>query len=401
MSKIFLSAGEASGEHYGAQLVEAIRKLDADADCFGLGGLRMEALGFRRIVRSEDVAHMGITEVVRHMPKIYAEFRRLKASLRRERPDVAVLIDFPDVNLRLAEALHALNIPVIYFVSPQLWAWKKRRIERVKKYVTRMLVIFPFEVDFYRGHGVEVEFVGHPLAELPLPTLSREAFAAKHSLNPGKQWIGILPGSRRKQITLNLPEMLRAATKLVAETPDTYQFLLPIAPAIQPGFFQPFLNSNPQIRLGNDARAVLHHARASIVSSGTATVDAALSGNPFVVVYRLSGLSYAIAKRVVDVPHVAMVNLIAGRRLIPELIQNDFTADNIVSSLRPMLDDEAVRSTVQTGLAEVRAALELRTTSSGTMIREMNGQAIERVAQIALSYTQKWKPATSSTVPVG
>ena len=400
VSKVFLSAGETSGEHYGAQLVEAIHRLEPGADCFGLGGLRMEALGFRRIVRSEDVAHMGITEVVRHMPKIYAEFRRLKASLRRERPDVAVLIDFPDVNLRLAEALHALNIPVIYFVSPQLWAWKKRRIERVKKYVTRMLVIFPFEVDFYRSHNVEVEFVGHPLADLPLPTISREDFAAKYSLIPDKQWIGLLPGSRRRQIVLNLPEMLRAAVILANQAPETYQFLLAVAPAIQPDFFQPFLNSNPQIRLVDDARAVLHHARASIVSSGTATVDAALSGNPFVVVYRLSNLSYAIAKRVVDVPHVAMVNLVAGRRLVPELIQGNFSATKIVAHLRPMLDDESMRSTLQKGLAEVRAALEPRTTSTGSN-EQMVERAIDRVARITLSYTQNWKPAPSRPVPAG
>ena len=195
VSKIFLSAGEASGEHYGAQLITALKQLDPDADCFGLGGQRMEALGFRRIVRSEDVAHMGITEVIRHMPGIYAEYRRLKASLKQERPDVAILIDFPDVNLRLAQALHALKIPVIYFVSPQLWAWKKRRIERVKKYVTRMLVIFPFEVEFYKAHGVVVDFVGHPLAEIPMPTVSREEFATASQLDQASNGLPCFPAA--------------------------------------------------------------------------------------------------------------------------------------------------------------------------------------------------------------
>jgi lipid-A-disaccharide synthase len=379
MTKIFVSAGEASGEHYGAELLKTIHAHAPDADCFGLGGVRMEALGFRRIVKAEDVAHMGITEVVRHMPRIYAEFRKLKASLKREKPDVAILIDFPDVNLRLAEELHQLGVPVIYFVSPQLWAWKKRRIERVKKYVTRMLVIFPFEVEFYQRHGVQVDFVGHPLAELPLPTVSRAEFAAENDLDPTKQWIAILPGSRRKQVALNLPEMLCAAAMLGRD----YEFLLPVAPTLDRAVFEPFIRDRgPSIHLVNDARAALLHARASIVSSGTATVDAAMIGNPFVVIYRLSRLSYAIAKRVVSVPHVAMVNLIAGKRLVPELIQDDFTAASIVQHLQPLLDDEAARSTMQKGLREVREALEARTTSTS------EASAIGRVTAIALSYTR-------------
>jgi lipid-A-disaccharide synthase len=330
------------------------------------------------------------------MPGIYAEYRKLKASLKQERPDVAILIDFPDVNLRLAAVLHRLGIPVIYFVSPQLWAWKKRRIERVKKYVTRMLVIFPFEVDFYQRHGVEVDFVGHPLAELPLPTISRDEFATKFgwNLKPDKQWIALLPGSRRRQTEMNLPEMLRAANLLNAgET--KYEFLIPWAPGVDKSIFTPLLNAHSKVpvHLGDDARSVLFHARAAIVSSGTATVDAAMIGNPFVVVYRLSALSYAIAKRVVDVPHVAMVNLIAGRRLVPELIQDDFSAANIVQHLRPLLEDGEARSTMQTGLREVREALRPRTTSTLT-----DASAIETVARIALSYTQNWKSQDSTPV---
>jgi lipid-A-disaccharide synthase len=388
VSKVFLSAGEASGEHYGAQLVQAIRTKNPSADCFGLGGLRMEQLGFRRIVKAEDVAHMGITEVIRHMPRIYAEYRRLKASIQRENPDVAILIDFPDVNLRLAQELHRLGVPVIYFVSPQLWAWKKRRIERVKKYVTRMLVIFPFEVDFYRGHNVQADFVGHPLAEQALPTISREEFAQTFGLNlkPEKQWIALLPGSRRKQVELNLPEMLRAANLLNAgET--KYEFLIPWAPGIDRSIFPPILDAHSEvpIHLVEDARAALFHARGSIVSSGTATVDAAMMGNPFVVVYQLSKTSYAVAKRVVDVPHVAMVNLIAGRRLVPELIQHDFTAERIVENLAPLLVDGEPRSTMQKGLQAVREALQPASTST----------AIQAVAVIALSYTLK-KEQTSA-----
>ena len=174
---IFVSAGEASGERYGAMLIEAVRALRPEAEFFGLGGTAMEAAGCERIVRAEDIAVMGITEVLRHMPHIYAEYRRLVRSIRARKPDLAVLIDFPDVNFRLAKELKRSGIPVLYFVSPQLWAWKQHRVRWVRERVTKMLVIFPFEEKYYRDHGVDAEFVGHPLADLPLPTISRQDYA--------------------------------------------------------------------------------------------------------------------------------------------------------------------------------------------------------------------------------
>jgi lipid-A-disaccharide synthase len=355
--KIFISAGEASGEHYAAQLIPAIRRLAPDAEFFGLGGQRMESLGFRRIVRAEDVAVMGITEIIRHIPRIYGEYRKLKASIAKERPDAAILIDFPDVNLSLARTLHKLGIPVIYFVSPQLWAWKKYRIHRVRRYVDRMLVIFPFEESFYREHGVKAAFVGHPLAELPPPSISRKDFADQYGLDSSKLWVGLLPGSRFKEIRLNLPEMIEAASQLH----EPIEFLLPLAPTLTPehvSHVRSMLPANgPHITVVNDARATLHHARAGIVASGTATVEAALIGNPFIVVYRVSRLTYAVAKRVVKVPHVAMVNLIAGREVVPELIQSDFTAQHVVSHLQNLLRNEEARIQMQADLAQVSVSL--------------------------------------------
>jgi lipid-A-disaccharide synthase len=374
--KIFISAGEASGEHYGTLLIEALRGLEPDAKFFGLGGPRMEALGFRPIVRAEDVAVMGITEVVRHMPRIYREYRRLRASIAAEKPDAAVLIDFPDVNLSLARHLKRQGVPVIYFVSPQLWVWKKYRIRSVQRYVDRMLTIFPFEERFYHDHGVEAEFVGHPLAELEPPRVSREEFARQAGLDPSKAWIGLLPGSRGKEIRLNLPEMVRAAAMLGQDA----EFAMPLAPTLtgpQRDHIRALLaellaakSNPPRIAVVDDARAVLHHARASIVASGTATVEAALIGNPFIVVYRISPLSYAVAKRVVDVPHVAMVNLIAGKRIVPELIQGDFTADHVVSHLRPLLNNDDARARMRANLRQV-----------GDMLRSEQS-AVGRVAQI-------------------
>jgi lipid-A-disaccharide synthase len=386
--RIFLSAGEASGEHYGTLLIPAIRRLIPDAEFFGLGGQRMEAVGFRRIVRAEDVAVMGITEVILHMPRIYREYRRLKASIASEKPDAAILIDFPDVNLSLAKHLKRAGVPVVYFVSPQLWAWKKYRIREVQRYVDRMLVIFPFEERFYRDRHVEADFVGHPLAELPLPGVTRETFARESGLDPSKQWIGLLPGSRAKEIRLNLPEMLRAA-QLLSQNGPLYEFLLPLAPTLTEAHraeVRTMLPKNAKIAITDDARATLHHARASIVASGTATVEAAIIGNPFLVVYRVSPVTYAVAKRVVDVPHVAMVNLIAERRAVPELIQGDFTAENVVSHLQPLLEDESARAAMQSSLKAISDMLKAEGQDDPATT------AIDRVARVTSQMLQAKHP---------
>jgi lipid-A-disaccharide synthase len=400
----FISAGEASGEHYGALLIDALKNQLASTEqtaqapqFFGMGGERMVAAGLQRIVRSEDMAVMGITEVVRHLPRIYREFRRLKQSVRDRRPDIAILIDFPDIHFKLAEEFHRLGVPVIFFVSPQLWAWKKHRIKLVRKYVSKMLVIFPFEEQFYRDRGVPAEFVGHPLAELPQPSITREKFAAENGLNPARTWIGLLPGSRPKEIRDNLPEMLKAARDLTPHNqPGAYEFLIPLAPTLNAPQRQQVRQivaihyAGLAVHLVDDARASLFHARASVVASGTATVEAALIGNPFVVVYRVSPLTYAIAKRVVTVPHVAMANLIADKRIVPELIQHDFTAANIVQHLSRLLPDGPDRESMKRELKAIRERLNARTAG-----RDRECGAIERVASIALSSLHESSPVPS------
>ena len=422
---IFISAGEASGEHYGALLVAALQQRLAAAGqtptFFGMGGDRMKAAGLETVVRSEDIAVMGLTEVLHHLPRIWREFRKLKRAIRDRRPGVAVLIDFPEIHFRLAEELHRLGIPVIFFVSPQLWAWKQHRIKLVEKYIDRMLVIFPFEEPFYRGHGVAAEFVGHPLAELPQPAIGREQFAAENGLDPAKTWIGLLPGSRPKEIRDNLPEMLKAALNLeldsgksfiaegsaearpsgvLATTPKSglpyglrpvtspsagFEFVIPLAPtlsAAQRDKVRHMVKAHGgrlAIHMVDDARAALFHARASVVASGTATVEAALIGNPFVVVYRVSRITYAIAKRVVKVPHVAMANLIAGKRVVTELIQDDFTASNIVKEIGRLLPDGLPRQSMMEDLARIHALLNTRVRGQGE-----EGGAIGRVAAVTL-----------------
>ena len=345
---------------------------------FGLGGLEMERAGLDRVVRAEEVAVMGITEVLRHMPRIFREYRRLVRALERRRPAAAVLIDFPDVNFRLAKHCKRLGIPVVWFVSPQLWAWKRRRLRWVQQRVDRMMVIFPFEEPFYRARGVEAEFIGHPLASLPLPEVSREEYAKANGLNPKKLWISLLPGSRLKEVQLNLSTMLDAASALSGD----YECLVPVASTLRRDDVEPLLRSEGQhrertgpewpclIHLVDDARAALHHSRTAIVASGTATVQAALIGNPFVVVYRVSPLTFRLAKRLVRYPDeipapldvhgnlpIAMVNLIAGRRIVPELIQEQFTGANVAAALRPLLEGGPARETMIRDLKEVRQLL--------------------------------------------
>ena len=396
---LFISAGEASGEHYGALLVAALRRrLSEQAEFFGMGGERMEAAGLERVVRAEEMAVMGLTEIIRHLPRIYGEFRKLKRTIRERKPDIAVLIDFPEIHFRLAREFHRLGVPVIYFVSPQLWAWKKRRIRLVQRFIRRMLVIFPFEEPFYRERGVDAEFVGHPLAELPVPSISRGEFAAQNGLDADRMWIGLLPGSRPQEIADHLPEMLEAAHRLAEAAPPSgsapgLEFVIPLAPTLNAsqraavGRLVEEHGRGLTVRLVEDARAALYHARASVVASGTATVEAALIGNPFVVVYRVSAATYAIARRVVTVPHVAMANLIAGRRVVPELIQHDFTAANIVQHLAALLPDGTPRQSMMEGLLSIREALSRRP-ETGQLA---HSGAIERVAVVTIEELERRK----------
>ena len=401
-----MSAGEASGDHYGAALILALKAGLPAAQFFGLGGREMVQAGQHRVVRAEDVAHMGITEVIRHAPYIYAQFRKLVKSIEQRKPDVAVLIDFPDVNFRLARRLKRFGIPVVYLVSPQLWAWKRGRLRWVQQRVTKMLVIFPFERQFYRNRGVDAEFIGHPLAALPMPSVTREAFAEHYKLDPEKPWIALLPGSRWKEITANLPTMVEMASRL----PLACEYILPVASTIDrvrlkefiKGWitFQPTVSPMPlpYIHLVPDAREALHHARVSIVASGTATVQAAVIGNPFVVVYRVSAVTFALARRLVRYPleifdpefkeldddgnlPIAMVNLIAGRRIVPELLQERFSAANLVKAITPLMADSAERARMMADLAEVRGRLLIRDAETGVAIEPI-GRAAEIIFQL-------------------
>lgn len=355
--RVLISSGEASGELYGAELLTALRGLhDGSVECYGMGGERMKAAGCELLVEAKDVAIVGLFEVLSHLPSLYRRFHRLLDEVDRRRPDVAVLIDFPDWNLRLARELHRRGIPVVYYVSPQLWAWRRGRIRQVQKYVREMLVIFPFEREFYLKHGVEAEFVGHPLSELAPPTITRDDFAARWGLDASKQWIALLPGSRRKELRLNLPAIVGAAQRLGAE----FEYVMPVASTLDAGWVREqvaLCGGEINIHLCDDARAALLHSRVGVVASGTATVEAALIGTPFVMVYRLAGLTWTLGRHLVSLPHYGMVNLVAGRRVVPELIQDGFTPETVEREVRRLLPDGEPRREMLAALDEVRQKL--------------------------------------------
>ncbi len=394
--RLLISAGEASGEMYGAQLIEALRRRVPDIECFGVGGERMQAAGCDLVVQSKELAVVGITEILPRLPKIYAEFRKLVRAIDDRKPDAAILIDSPAFHFKVARQLHGRGIPVFYYVAPQLWAWRSGRVRLVRRYFKKVLVIFPFEEQWYRERGVDAEFVGHPLAEIKQPMVSRENFAREHNLDPNKTWVALLPGSRSKEFALNRGPMLGAAGLLHCESKRSaaaakglqidskspefvayllsepfdseYEFVLPVATTLPDTWIAKKLRPNPnnevlcfkptaKVKLIRDARAALFHARAAVVASGTATVEAAMMGTPMVVVYRVSSLTWTLGRPLVHVKNFAMVNLIAGESVVPELIQADFTPENVAAKLREILPDGPIREKMERDLAQVRARL--------------------------------------------
>jgi lipid-A-disaccharide synthase len=383
--QVLISAGEASGEMYGAQLIEALRRRTAELrsagqpgavvptqalqlEFFGAGGERMRAAGCEIVVDAKDLAVVGITEVLSHLPKILGLYRKLIRSADEKRPALAVVIDAPAFNWRVARQMRKRGIPVVYYVCPQFWAWRQGRVKLLRKYVDKALVIFPFEEKFYRDRGVDATFVGHPLADLPAPEITREAYAAANRIDAAKPWITLMPGSRRKEVRMNLPTILDAADRLEKDRLGSgYEFLLPVARTLDSSFLKELIAASTETRQaaslqGNihlvpEALPALYHSRAGIVASGTATVEAALIGTPFVMVYRVSRLTYALGKPRVKVPYFAMVNLIAEEEVVPELVQHKFTVENIVTELNKIIPDGEPRARMMQRLAAVKARL--------------------------------------------
>ena len=352
---ILISAGEPSGEMYAARLVRALEKR-VEAHLFGLGGPRMREAGVELVAENSAIAVVGITEVLGKAPTVWRLIRQLSEEAERRRPKLAILVDSPGFNLRLARRLNAQGVPIVYFISPHVWAWKRWRIHAIRNRVKRMLCIFPFEEKYYRDRGVAADFVGHPQVDDVQATRSREEFAARYDMDPTKPIVALLPGSRRNELKYNLPTMLEASRLIAAKQPA--QFVLALAPALRPAEVVPFAQADMPVHLVEDETYnALAAADAAIVSSGTATVEAALLGVPMVVVYRLATTTAFLLRRLVRTPFFSMVNLIAGQRVVTELFQDEFTAERVAGEVLRLLKSGEAREEMRRGLAEVRAKL--------------------------------------------
>ncbi len=357
-ARLLLSCGEASGDLYAGALTRELLAIDPAISMAGLGGPQFAAAGGRLVDDYRDLAVTGLTEAIVKLPRSLAARRALVADAERSRPDALVLIDFPDFNFRLAPPIKRLGVPVIYYIGPQIWAWRPKRLATIRSIADRVLVIFPFEESIYREGNVPVEFVGHPLVDLAKPSAGREVFLAARGLVPSAPTVAMLPGSRPNEVARILPELAEAAERIRAAVPAA-QFVVARAPHLDDHLFDTVRNrlSCAIVIVEAETDAVLASADVALTASGTATVQTALHDTPMVIVYRVSPLSYHLLRRLVTVETIGMVNLIAGERIVPELVQDAFTAEAVAREAVSMLTDPARAARIRAGLARVRARL--------------------------------------------
>jgi lipid-A-disaccharide synthase len=371
-------AGERSGDIYGAGLARALQARLPGLEVFGCGGEAMRQAAVDTVVDAHQIAIAGITEVVSGIPRAYRAFHHLLEEVDRRHPQLAVLIDFPDFNLRMARQLKKRQIPVVYFVSPQVWAWRKGRVQKLKERVAKMIVIFDFEEEIYKQVGVPVEYVGHPLVDMARPHLTRREFFAKVGLDPSVPTIALLPGSRQQEVMANLPVMLDAANRL--SLGRKLQFVIAIAPTLEPRWLETTLlegyvgraTVRKAVHATNDA---IQHSELAVVASGTAALEAAIRERPMVVVYRVSALTWLVGKLLVNVPYYSMVNILAKKELVPELMQHDFNAANVAARVEYLLDHPEAREEMIRGFQALKPRLG-------------RGGAIERAADAMVGVLQ-------------
>jgi lipid-A-disaccharide synthase len=355
--EILISAGETSGDLHAARLATALRERTG-ARLFGMGGERMREAGVELVADAREVSVVGLTEILHRLPQIWKVFRRLLREARRRRPALAILVDFPGFHMHLARELRARGVPNIYFITPQFWAWRPWRVRLIRRRFALALCIFPFEVEFFRKAGVNAEFIGHPLVGAVRASMNRDEFAARWGLDPARPIVALLPGSRPREVAHNLPVLLAGCAMMAKVARErNLQFVLAAAPGMGAADFDP-LPAGLKVRVVENATYdALAAADVSIVSSGTATVEAALLGAPMVVVYRVSRTTAALVRPMLRTALFAMPNLIAGRRVVPELIQDDFTPEAVAREATHLLDDPAARAATKRDLAEIEARL--------------------------------------------
>jgi lipid-A-disaccharide synthase len=368
--RILISAGEASGDLYASRVVEALRARHPDAVFFGCAGPRMQAAGVRAIIDMRSISEVGLVEIIRHIPRIWGQFRKLVRAIAAERPDLAILTDAPDFNLRLAKKL---RVPVVYLIAPQAWAWREGRVRTIRATVKRLLCIFPFEPSFFERHGIPTTYIGHPLATVVKPTLDRPAFCEKFGIDPNARIVALLPGSRHGEVARHIPDLLEAAALIQKRVPVTLVMGLPPGFGLDATFSERIRAASIQVIEGF-TWDVLAQSELALAASGTVTVEAALLGVPMVTFYRVNALSWILGRWLVRAPFLSMVNLVAERRIVPELIQHEMTGDRIAAEAIQLLENEAGRAAMKGDLAEVSGKLR-----SGRDPMETAADCIERV----------------------
>jgi lipid-A-disaccharide synthase len=389
-ARLLLSCGEASGDLYAGALLRALRALDPGVAVAGLGGPQFAAAGGRLIDDYRQLAVTGLTEAVSKIPRSWSALRRMVRAATVDRPDALVAIDFPDFNFRLARAIKRLGVPVVYYISPQIWAWRPGRLATMKRIADRVLVIFPFEEAIYQKGGVPVEFVGHPLVDLAAASAPRERFLAAHGLAASAPTVAILPGSRPNEVSRILPDLLAAAARIRSAVPNV-QFVVARAPHLEDHLFaRAAMGPDPMagiVIVKGETDAVLASSDVALTASGTATVQAALHDTPMVIVYRVSPMTYRLGRRLVTVGMIGMVNLIAGQQIVPELVQDALTPDAVAREAVALLTDRERAARVKAGLARVRERL------GGSGASRRAAEAILRVIK------QSPSPVTSRQSP--
>jgi lipid-A-disaccharide synthase len=349
--RILILAGEPSGDMHGARLARALRARWPEAELYGLGGPRMQREGVELYAGLDQLAVLGFIEVIRHLPFFARLLRRLRQELRTAPPDLVIPIDYPGFNMRLARAAKREGVPVLYYIAPQVWAWHRSRVGRLAVDVDLLAVILPFEEAIFRTAGARVAFVGHPLLDDETDAQPRSAFCASVGLDPERPLLALFPGSRVQEVERHLELFGETAARLTALRPGL-QPVIAAGGAVPDGAYA----GAPYPRT-TDAWSLLRNARGALVKSGTSTLQAALAGTPLVVAYRMNALSYRLARRLVEVPHIGLVNLVAGERVAPELVQEEATPESLCAALLPLLDDGPQRSATLERLGRVRAAL--------------------------------------------
>jgi lipid-A-disaccharide synthase len=358
MSKLMIIAGEPSGDLHGGQLVAELRRLRPDLEIFGVGGDRMQAAGMELIYHIRDFSFMGFWEVLGHLPFVRRAMLRLKGLLTERKPEAVVLIDYPGFNLRFARIARRAGAKVAYFISPQVWAWGGGRVRRIRKLVDRMLCILPFEEEYYRRLGVPAVYVGNPLLDLARPDLSREAFCCQHGLRADRPLVGLLPGSRKQEVERILPVMLKAG-ELLKEARASLQFAVGLAPSVEEKMVRRLMQkcSLEPVLISNQSYDLMAHSQLILTASGTATLECGIIGTPLIIIYKTSWASYLLGRMLVKVPYIGLVNLVAGRKVVPEFIQHEARPGAVFLMAQMLLAEGRPRQAVKHELSRIPAVL--------------------------------------------